>query len=31
MTVTYSDYDSADPNNNVTNVSEPVPTLAKKT
>ena len=31
MTVTYSDDDSADPNNNVTNVSEPVPTLAKKT
>ena len=30
MTVTYSDYDSADPNNNVTNVSEPVPTPAKK-
>ena len=31
MTVTYSDDDSADPNNNVTNVSEPVPTPAKKT
>jgi hypothetical protein len=30
MTVTYSDYDSADPNNDVTNVSEPVPTPAKK-
>jgi hypothetical protein len=25
-----SDDDSADPNNNVTNVSEPLPTLAKK-
>ena len=30
MTVTYSDDDSADPNNKVTNVSEPVPTPAKK-
>ena len=30
MTVTYSDDDSADPNNDVINVSEPVPTPAKK-